>query len=290
MKHVKHELITALNEHLTASKRASGGSAANSIIAASYFGSKVFYSCKVANDESGEFYLRDLKEAGVTTKNDSRETGITGKCLVMITADAERSMNTFLGISETLSPANLDETALANSQWLYYEGYLVTSDTGRATAIRAREIAEQKNVKTAISLSDPGMVQFFKKGLLEMIGNGVDLIFCNEEEALKFTDTDNIDAAIENLKLHSKAVAITLGAKGAIAFDGQTLHHIAANPTTAIDSNGAGDAFAGAFLHAISQGLSYDKAGALASKISSQVVSQYGPRLSKAQYQAFLSA
>ena len=174
----QHELIDALQDHLTASKRASGGSAANSIIAHSYFGGSAYYSCKVANDENGDFYLNDLKDAGVHANFDAtRESGITGKCLVMISDDAERTMNTFLGISETLCEKNIDEAALKNSQWLYLEGYTVTSPTGRAAAVKAREIAQANGTKVALSLSDPGMVEFFKDGLAEMIGEKIDLVF-----------------------------------------------------------------------------------------------------------------
>mgnify|MGYP000088390139 CR=1 FL=1 len=112
----QHELMTILDKHLVHSKRASGGSAANTIIAASYFGGNTFYSCNVANDETGDFYVNDLKAAGVDTNlGDDRENGITGKCLVMVTPDAERTMNTFLGVSETLSEENLIDYRVASA-------------------------------------------------------------------------------------------------------------------------------------------------------------------------------
>ena len=167
----QRELISALSTHLVASKRASGGSAANSIIAASYFGARNFYSCRVASDDNGQFYLDDLSAAGVDyhNRNGSSE-GITGKCLVMITADAERTMNTFLGTSEHISEDDIDIEALTQSKYAYIEGYLVTSATGRPAAIRLRELAEENNVKTALSLSDPAIVNYFHEGLTEMIG------------------------------------------------------------------------------------------------------------------------
>lgn len=280
------ELIEHLSEHLTASKRASGGSAANTIIGASYFGAKTFYSCKVADDENGEFYLNDMQAAGVSTPNNTaNEQGITGKCLVMITPDAERTMNTFLGISETVSIAELDEEALKQSQYAYIEGYLVTSETGKAAAIELRKMAEKHNIKTAFTLSDPAMVQFFADGLHEMIGSKVDLLFCNKDEALGFTKTETIDEAINALKSHAKEFAITLGNEGALIFDGTSVITIAPHSVTAIDSNGAGDMFAGAFLYAITNGYSHQQAGDLASAAAAQVVSQYGPRLRPEQHQ-----
>ena len=281
----QQQLIEHLHNHMITCKRASGGSAANTIIAASYFGASTFYSCKVADDENGQFYLSDLQAAGVSYPvRESRPTGITGKCLVLITPDAERSMNTFLGISESISHSELEPSAIKISDYVYLEGYLVTSDSGRAAAIDLRQQAEQADVKTAISLSDPAMVQFFKPGLLDMIGAGVDLLFCNEDEAKSFTGCETLDDAAAALKKIAKVFAITRGATGALIFDGENSLSIAPHAITAIDSNGAGDMFAGAFLFAITHGYSLQQAGDLASKASSVVVSQYGPRLRPEQH------
>ncbi len=283
------ELMSHLSDHLIASKRASGGSAANTIIGASYFGANTFYSCKVANDHNGEFYLNDMKNAGVsTTISHTDFEGITGKCLVMITPDAERTMNTYLGISETVSVEQLDEQALKDSHYAYIEGYLVTSETGRAAAIELRKLAEKHNVKTAFTLSDPAMVQFFGDGLKEMIGDRVNLLFCNQEEALGFTQTDTLEDAITALKTYADEFAITLGGDGALVFDGENIITIAPNSVKAIDSNGAGDMFAGAFLYAITNGHNHQQAGDLASAASAQVVSQYGPRLRPEQHKDIL--
>ncbi len=284
------ELLTLMESHLVGSKRSSGGSACNSIIAASYFGAKTFYSCKVANDDNGRFFQQDTQAAGVATPKLELPEGTTGKCLVMITPDAERTMNTFLGISETLSHNELDEDAIANSDYVYLEGYLVTSPSGKAAAIKAREIAEQKGVKTAISLSDPGMVKFFKDGLKEMIGQQVDLLFCNKDEALGWTDTNNIEDAAEQLKSSARTFAITLGAEGSLVFDGERLSKVSGSSVKAIDTNGAGDMFAGAFLYGITQGQDFETAAKLANKAAAQVVSQYGPRLKPEQHAALKSS
>ena len=283
-------LIDLLSDHLTTSTRASGGSAANTIIGASYFGAKNFYSCKVADDENGSFYLNDMQEAGVDTTNTEKENGITGKCLVMITPDAERTMNTFLGISETVSVNELNIEALKQSQYAYIEGYLVTSETGKAAAIELRKQAQANGIKTAFTLSDPAMVQFFGDGLKEMIGDKVDLLFCNQDEAMGFTQTETLNDAVEGLKQYANEFAITLGDKGALIYDGSALIKIAANSVTAVDSNGAGDMFAGAFLYAITHGYNYTQAGELASAASAQVVSQYGPRLRAEQHEAILKS
>ena len=215
-----------------------------------------------------------------------REEGITGKCLVMITPDAERSMNTFLSISETLSVDQVDPDAIAASEYVYLEGYLVTSPTGLAAAVKTREIAESHGVKTALSFSDPGMVEFFREGMAAIIGDKLDLIFCNEAEAMGWAQTDDLDQAVEKIKQLANNFAITLGAEGALTFDGNELAKIPPHKVEAVDTNGAGDMFAGAFLYAITRGEDFPTAGRFASLAAGKVVAQFGPRLPAADYPA----
>lgn len=279
------ELLAHLDGHLVKANHASGGSAGNSMIATAQFGGPTFMSCKVANDADGDIYLADLAAAGVDhCLNGSRAEGTTGKCLVLVTGDAERSMNTFLGISETLSVAELDAEAIAASEYLYIEGYLVTSPSGLAAAVKAREIAQAAGVKTSLSFSDPGMVEFFREGMAEIVGDGLDLIFCNEAEALGWGETDTLEVAIEKMKTIAKSFVITLGAEGAITYDGSELAQIPPHRVHAVDSNGAGDMFAGAFLYAITRGEAFPVAGRFASLAAGRVVANYGPRLPAADY------
>ncbi|MBT4790796.1 MAG: adenosine kinase [Halobacteriovoraceae bacterium] len=262
-------------------KRQCGGSAANTIIAVSQFGGKSFYSFKVANDETGHFYLKDITDNGVDTKNTlgSLPEGNTGKCLVMVSDDAERTMNTYLGITASFDKEQLDEQSLKNSKWLYVEGYLVASPTGHEAALEAVRIAKQNNVKTALTLSDPSMVKFFKDNMIQIVGNGVDLIFCNEMEAMDFTGTNDLYDAREKLKDLAKTFVITLGKNGAIIWDGTMFIDIEPHQVKAVDTNGAGDMYAGAFLYGITNGMTYAGAGALASLASSKIVEKYGPRV-----------
>ena len=275
----QNELLDALGG--TPIKQQCGGSAANTVIGVSQFGGKVFYSCKVASDPIGNFYFQDLQDNGVDSnlQTQNRHSGITGKCLVMITSDAERTMNTFLGITQTISRDEVNEEAIKNSKYMYMEGYLVASPSGKEAAIHARKIAEKYGVKTALTFSDVNMVKFFKQGLLEMIGLGVDLLFCNRSEALAFTDTNDVLEARESLKKMAKTFVITMGENGAIIWDGQTFIDIEPYEVKAVDSNGAGDMYAGAFLYAITHSHSHASAGKLASLAASRVVSQFGPRL-----------
>ena len=281
------ELLGHLEGHLVKASHASGGSAGNSMIASAQFGGPTFMSCKVANDSDGDIYIADMEAAGVDhCLTGERESGTTGKCLVLISPDAERSMNTNLSISETLSVEQLVPGAITQSEYLYIEGYLVTSPTGRAAAIKAREIAEEAGIKTAISFSDPGMVEFFREGMQEMVGERVNLVFCNEAEAKGWGQTDNLEVAIEKLKQVADTFVITLGGDGAVTFDGEALAEIPPHKVQAVDSNGAGDMFAGAFLYAITRGEDFPTAGRFASLAAGKIVANYGPRLAPADYPA----
>ncbi|MFV2032872.1 MAG: adenosine kinase, partial [Gammaproteobacteria bacterium] len=217
---------------------------------------------------------------------DKSYTGVTGKCLVFVTPDADRTMNTFLGASADLNVDDIDIGAIRRSNYVYIEGYLVSADGTRQAAIRAREIAEKSRVKTALSLSDPNMVIFFRQGIEDMLGSGVDLLFANEDEACELVQTKDLDAAVQGMKDVARTFAITRGKKGALLYDGSELIHIDPRPVEAIDTLGAGDSFAGAFLYGLSQGMSFRQSGNLASMASSRIVTQYGPRLSTGEMQS----
>lgn len=281
----QHELIGQLDAF--EGNKASGGSAANTLIAVSSMGGSSYYSCKVADDELGHFYLDDLSAAGVDCNMDGKHKGgITGKCLVMVTPDAERTMHTFLGVSAELSPYEISEAAIKDSQFCYLEGYLTTSESGKAANIEARRIAQENGIKTALTFSDPFVVEHFRDGFSETIGDGIDLLFCNEAEALSYTQKDNVDDAIDVIKTISTTFAITLGSEGAVVYDGNSLIEIAPNAVKAVDTNGAGDLFAGAFMYGLTHGMSFEQSGVLASRASSMIVSQFGPRLQLEQYRS----
>ncbi|HYF70471.1 MAG TPA: adenosine kinase [Ohtaekwangia sp.] len=272
------------------SKMSGGGSAGNTVVAVNQFGGKSFYTCLVAKDELGKFFLADLKRNGVDTslKYDDCPEGHSGRCLVMTTPDAHRTMNTFLGVSSFLSPPHLNEQAIIDSTYLYLEGYLVASPNGLDAMKAAKEIARKNNVLVALTFSDPSMVKYFSNQMSEIVGDGVDLLFCNDEEALIFTRTDTVAEAREELKKVAKRFAITLGANGAVLFDGNDFIEVKPNPVKAVDTNGAGDMFAGAFLYAITHHHSFVGAGKLASIASSLVVTQFGPRLRPDQAEKIL--
>lgn len=288
-KDVQHQLSENLVSTFGLKKRAGGGSAANTIVAISQLGGKTFYACKVADDEGGDFYMKDLHEAGVHTKLDQvKGDGVTGKCMVMVTDDAERTMNTYLGITSDFCESDLHLEELAESEYLYIEGYLVTSDVSRSAAISARKVAADNGVKTAFTFSDPAMVTYFKDGITEIIGDGVDVLFANEEEAQTYTGKDNLNDAIAELSKIAKKVIVTQGKEGATIITDSQQTRVDANEVKAIDTNGAGDMFAGAFMYGLTQGYSDEAAGNLASKAAGEIVTTFGARLEQESLKALI--
>ena len=282
-------LYTQLKQSEVYKGQASGGSAANTTVAFSALGGTAFYGCRVGHDELGKIYLDGLNEAGIQTTVKSVSEGVTGTCMVLVSPDSERTMQTYLGITAELSEEQIDFEPLKTAQWLYIEGYLSTSATARAAVKQAREIARAHQVKIALTLSDPAMVQYAREGLNELLDDGVDLLFCNQQEAMMYTETTTVEDALAKLKLHSKYVVITLSAEGAIISSEQETIRVSGRAVTAVDANGAGDAFAGSFLYALNTGDNLQTAAELAILISSEVVSQFGPRLANQDYAQLLT-
>ena len=285
----QERLIKLLAQRGELKKQSGGGSAANSLVGFAQFGGNAFYCCKVADDQAGQFYCEDLESIGITTNTgNQKHEGKTGRCLVMVTPDAERTMRTYLGITADLSTAELDEDAIARAQYLYIEGYLVTSPIARQAIARAKEVARANGTKIAMTCSDPAMVKYFRDGIDEILDGGVDVMFCNEEEARILTGTDDVQEAMQMLQQHARLVAITLGKNGALLGDGERLVTVPGVPVKAIDTNGAGDMFAGAMMYGLTRNYSLAACGLLASHAAAEVVSNFGPRLSLDRQQQLL--
>jgi sugar/nucleoside kinase (ribokinase family) len=265
-------------------KRACGGSAANTIITAAQLGLRCHYISKVADDDDGRFYLDDLQAQGVYSSQSKADlpAGVTGRCSVMVSPDAERTMNTFLGITADLDPELIAGDVIDAGDILYIEGYLAGSDIAFETALLAQKQAKQAGKKVAFTLSDPNMVKFCGDRLMQIIKNGVDILFCNEHEAKELTQSINTSEALAQLGEWANVVAVTLGSKGALALvDGET-YLVPGENITPIDTNGAGDNFAGGFIAGLALGLDWDKSVRLGNYVASRVCLQYGPRLNEA--------
>ena len=268
-----------------------GGSATNSLVAASYYGSNCHHVCRVANDEDGKKYLDSLHKAGVKHIGFSKEGSElpTGKCLIFVTPDAKRTMSSMLGISAYLGSKDIDFDAVDNSRIFYIEGYMVTSEENfSAVTSVLKNINSDKTLK-ALSLSDAGIVHGFKDKFKEIESYGIDMIFCNDDEAVAFSGAENLKEAIEFYKKQSYMIAITKGAEGSIVIkEGEEIFS-PAEKIIPIDTNGAGDMYAGSFMHAFLNGCDISECARFSNYASSKVVETFGPRLTSEGYQDVLN-
>ena len=291
----QQELLAFLTlADIKSAKQAGGGSAANSMFAFASLGGKPFYACRVGDDKQGQFYLQDLHQAGVATSEQSIHAGgVTGSCVVAVTDDGERTMQTYLGTSSDITADNVDFEALTQADWLYIEGYLAMSESILPAMDKLRQQAVTHGAKIAVSFADPAVVKFAKDGLLNMLGDKVEIIFCNSEEAQLFTDEKQVKAAACALLEYCQIAVVTDSANEATivqqpknAGDDIIIHKVATPTVTeVIDTNGAGDNYAGAFLYALSQQHTLPECGRLAGAIAAQVIQQFGPRLDSEHYQ-----
>ena len=226
-----------------------GGSVANSVYAMAQFSDNVCFSGKVSDDESGKNFINCLNESGVDAHVAKIKDQRSGECLVLITPDNERTMNTFLGSSSLLSDNDISKESIQESDYLLIEGYLVTSDLTLNVGVAAIDIANENNTKTVITLSDPNIVSFFRDNMMKLFNKKSHIIFCNEQEALNFSQTNNLKDAEVFLKELTDMYIITLGSKGAICFDGTNDYKVMGNKVMSKDFTGAGDMFLGAFMH-----------------------------------------
>lgn len=229
-----------------------GGSVANTMYAMRGFGMRTHLTCRVAPDRAGKHFVAQLENAGIGTNEIlPADDGVTGRCLVLVTDDAERTMNTCLGVSERLLPTQIDEVVLAQARSIYIEGYLASSKTGALAAERARTIADEHGLETNLTLADTSMVASFRPQLEAIIGNGLSRVFCNAEEALAWCRSDRLDIALKALEDIAREVVITLGPKGCAVNTGGECIYVDTLKVKPIDLNGAGDLFAAAYLTAI---------------------------------------
>jgi len=260
--------------------RCAGGSAANTIAGLADFGGKGAYAGKLGQDELGEFWLQDMRDLGVKIEV-PRAVGQTGTCVCLISDDAQRTMLTHLGLSSTLGPDDISEAEIKQSKFVYIEGYLFTGETTKQAALKAIELAKKHGVKVAFTVSDPFLININRDLFWELIAGPVDLLFCNLEEARSLTGlTDPIDCA-QKIHSHTADVALTLGADGSLLMHGGKAYPIEGVPVKALDTTGAGDMYAAGVLFGITNGLTWQQSGHLASHAAGRVVAQMGARLNK---------
>jgi len=264
-----------------------GGSATNSLVAAANYGSSCHHVCRVADDVDGKKYLDSLHTAGVKHIGVSKEESEmpTGKCLIFVTPDAKRTMSSMLGISAFLGPKDIDYDAVQNSKIFYIEGYMVTSDENFNAVTSVLDNIDNEKTLKALSLSDAGIVHGFRDKFKEIETYGIDMIFCNDDEAIAFAGTENLNEAIEFYKNKKYMIAITKGSEGSVVIKDGNEFFSPAVKIEPVDTNGAGDMFAGSFMHAYLNGHDIAACAEFSNYASSRVVQTFGPRLTPEGYE-----
>lgn len=270
----------ALYEKMRAGVEASGGSAGNTVAGVGSFGGRAAYVGKVAADTLGEVFTHDIRAAGVAFDTPVLEGGAgTGRCLINVTPDAQRTMCTFLGAANQLTVEDIDADLIGASAIVYLEGYLFDPAPARAAFEAAAAAAHAAGRKVAITLSDTFVVARWRAELLAFIAASADIVLANEGELAALFETDDFDAAAEKLAAMVEIAAVTRGAGGSVIVRGDERVPVAAFPVgKVVDTTGAGDQYAAGFLLGVARGLSLEECGKLGSLAASEVIAHWGPR------------
>lgn len=272
------KLLHSLEQHKMELR--SGGSAANTVIALANCGGTGCYTGKVAKDSNGDFYKQDMEKAGIIYEIPPSPKGSTGTCVVMTTKDAQRTMMTNLGISTNLSKSDINLDKLKISTFSYIEGYLWDGESTREASVFTMESAKQSGKKVAFTYSDPFCVNRYKEDFKKITKELVDVVFCNHEEAMALSETDEPEKAIQSIGDDNTDVFMTWGEKGALVYAKGNVSHIPGFPVQAVDTNGAGDAFAAGVLFALTHDYNLQDAAKWGNYVASRIVLEIGARLS----------
>lgn len=270
---------TALTKAMQNGVTASGGSVANSCAVAAALGSRVAFLGKVADDEMGQVFRHEISSHGVHYPTKPLITEIpTARCLILVTPDGQRTMNTYLGAGGEFSLEDLDETTIAASAITYLEGYLFDPPAAQAAFAEAAKMARAAGQKIALSLSDAFCVDRHRVGFRRLISEGLDILFANEVELCSLYQRESGNDAARDAAKHIPLVIMTKSEDGSVILHGGTETIVSAMPTNVIDTTGAGDAYAAGFMHAYTKGQSLHAAGMLGAKAASLAISQMGAR------------
>ena len=285
------DTATRLTAAMPNGQTASGGSVANSCAVAAALGARVAFLGKVAADPLGDAFRRDISALGVHYPTAPLLAGApTARCLILVTPDGQRTMNTYLGAGGEFSLADLDETVIAGSAITYLEGYLFDPPAAQAAFAEAARIARSFSRKTALSLSDAFCVDRHRDGFRRLIAEGIDILFANEAEICSLYQRDDFADAAADAADDVKLAILTQSEAGSIIVQGKEQTRIAAIPTQVLDTTGAGDAYAAGFLTAYAQGKSVTEAGNLGAAAAALAISQIGARPPEAALKALITA
>lgn len=258
----------------------SGGSAGNTIAGIASFGARAAYIGQVADDQLGQVFRHDLRAAGVAYDVRPAEgEAPTGRCLIAVTPDAQRTMSTFLGAGVDLGPEDVAESLIESALVTYLEGYLWDPPRAKEAFVKAAEVAHRAGRKVALTLSDSFCVERHRSDFMRLVEHHVDILFANEAEILSLYEVASFEEALRRVRGHCEVAALTRSEKGSVIVTTDDSIIIKAAPVPAVvDTTGAGDLYAAGFLFGYTQDLDLRRCGELASLAAAEVISHYGPR------------
>jgi fructokinase len=257
----------------------SGGSAGNTCAVAAALGARVGYLGKVADDALGQVFAHDIRAAGVRFPSKPLAGGApTARCLILVTPDAQRTMNTFLGACVTFGPEDVDAAEVASAAVTYMEGYLFDPPAAQEAFRKAAKIAHGAGRKVSLTLSDAFCVGRHRAAFRDLVQHEVDILFANESELLSLYETEDFAAALAAVRAEVGLAAVTRSEKGSVIVAGSATVEVAAVPTKVVDTTGAGDAYAAGFLAAHAKGLPLAECGRWGSVAAAEAISHFGAR------------
>ncbi len=276
---ISAEQAEAIYAALPAGQESSGGSAANTCAVAAGLGARVAFLGKVARDALGDVFRRDITAAGVAYPTSPLDAGLpTARCLIAVTPDGQRTMNTFLGACVTFGPDDLDEEVVAGSAVTYLEGYLFDPPAAQAAFHRAAEVAHAAGRRVALSLSDAFCVDRHRAAFRDFMAGHVDILFANEAEVCSLYEENTFEAATTRAARDVELAALTRSEAGSLIVHKGERTVISAEPVKVVDTTGAGDAYAAGFLAAMTGKRPIAVCGQLGSLAAAAVIGQYGAR------------
>jgi sugar/nucleoside kinase (ribokinase family) len=276
------ERAEALYAAMNPAVEVSGGSAANTVVGIASLGGSAAFIGRVQADQLGELYAHDLRAAGVQFDTPPATEGMpSGRCLIVVTPDAERTMNTYLGASAELGSSDVDPDLIRSAAITYLEGYLWDSPGAQDAYRFAAKTAHDAGNRVALTLSDLFAVERHRDTFLELVEHSVDILFANEAEICGLYEVDDFDAAVKRVIGHCEIAALTRSEKGAVIVRGEEVHVVDAHPIPGgklVDTTGAGDLYAAGFLHGFTRGYDLSLCGRLGALTASEIISHIGPR------------
>jgi sugar/nucleoside kinase (ribokinase family) len=270
----------ALYDAMGPATEVSGGTAANTAAGLASFGASVGFVGRVRDDQLGAVFAHDIQAIGVDFETPPASDGApTGRCLIVVTPDAQRTMSTFLGAAAQLGPGDIDPDAVAGATVTYLEGYLFDQPEAKEAFWEAARLAHDAGNRVALTLSDPFCVERHRADFLDLVEHRVDVLFANEDEIRALYEADNFDAALGHVRGHCEVAALTRSEKGSVIVAGDELHVVGIHPVTeVVDTTGAGDQYAAGFLHGLTRDLNLATCGRLGALAATEVISHLGAR------------